>query len=113
MRNLTIHHPMKESELKEMAGRLGIPLHDIARWHLVNGPRFVTQYLGRPKGKLKRPKGTLSVGEIIQKYGIDHHALRQWRERGMPHRKIGRMIVVQQRVLDRWVKEKWGGDGGL
>ena len=100
---------MNDAQLRAMAERLNLPVQDIARWHLVNGPRFVSKNPGRPKGKLKRPRGSLSVAEIIQKYGIDRHTLTRWREQGMPHRRIGTLIVVNQRVLDTWIEEQWGG----
>ena len=34
----------------------------------------------------------------------------EWRELGMPHRRIGTLIVVNQRVLDRWIEGQWGAE---
>ena len=101
---------MKDSELRAIAERLDLPVYDIARWHFIDGQHYISKKASRPKGKLKRPKGTLSIGEIIQKYGIDRFTLSEWRRLGIPHRRIGTLIVVNQRVLDQWIEEQWGGD---
>jgi hypothetical protein len=51
-----------------------------------------------------------STAELVTRSRFDiDNSLRQWRERGMPHRVIGTLIVVKQHVLDRWIDKQWGG----
>jgi hypothetical protein len=103
---------MKDSELEAMAERLNIPAQDIARWHIIHSPRFLSKNPGRPKGKQKRPNGTLAIADIVRQYGIDHTTLQQWREQGMPHEVRGKMILIQERVLNQWIDDRWGKDEG-
>lgn len=96
---------MDEDELKEMAARLRLPLEDLERWHRVHGPKFISSTPGRPKGKVKRPKGALSIGDVIQKYGVDARTLSDWRDQGMPFRMIGSMIVFKEHDIEDWVRK--------
>jgi hypothetical protein len=63
-----------------------------------------TQAYGRPKGKLKRPKGTLSIHDIMVKYKIINRTLTRWRKMGLPCRKIGHLVVIKERDLKDWIQ---------
>ena len=84
-----------------MAKQLCIPL---ARWHLIHAPHYGTTKAGRPKGKLKRPKGTLSVRDAMDKFGVTAAELMKWRAEGMPYRTVGVMIVVKETDLKEWIE---------
>jgi hypothetical protein len=60
---------------------------------------------GRPKGKLKRPKGTLSTADVIARYGIKRKKLTEWRKQGIPHRFIGMMIVFNEKDIEHWKRK--------
>jgi hypothetical protein len=94
---------MDEDEIKAMAERLNLPVEDVRRWHVVHGPHYVSATPGRPKGKVKRPKGTLSIGDAIKKYGIDAKTLQDWRDEGMPYRVIGTMVIFKGDDLEKWM----------
>jgi hypothetical protein len=96
--------PLNNAELKSFARRLDIPLESLARWHR-EAPHFQSDNPGRPKGRRKRPKGTLSTADVIARYGIKRKILTEWRKQGIPHRFIGMMIVFNEKDIEHW-KEK-------
>ena len=98
--------PLTPAELKAMAARLHIPLQDVARWHRVEAPRYISINPGRPKGKVKRPKGTLSIRDAMDKFGVTAAALRMWREQGLPYQNVGMMIVMKETDLKKWVEKR-------
>ncbi len=89
-----------------MAARLGVPLQDVARWHRVEGPRYVSKLPGRPKGKPQRPAGTLTVRDAMVKFGITAAELRKWREQGLPYRTVGTMILMKETDLKAWIQKR-------
>ena len=93
--------PLDKATLKKIARRLDIPLEAVARWHL-ESRNFLSDNPGRPKGKLKRPKGTLSTADVITRYGIKREILTQWREQGIPHQFVGMMIVFKEKDIELW-----------
>ena len=97
--------PLDKATLKTIARRLDVPLETVARWHR-ESRHFLSNSPGRPKGKLKRPAGTLSTADVIARYGIDRKILTQWREQGIPHQFVGMMIVFNEKDIILWKNER-------
>lgn len=89
-----------------MADRLGVPVDAVSTWHKRHGPAFGTRVEGQTNAKAIRPPGTLSVGDIVTKYEISVQTLARWRREGLPHRRIGKMIVIGEAVLKEWIVER-------
>jgi hypothetical protein len=99
---------MNVAELAAFADSIGVAAETVARWHVLNWRHEPHKNAGRPKGKAKRPVGTLSVAEIARKHGIKATTLAAWRAEGLPHRRIGSMIVMDEAEVLRWMRGRNG-----
>ena len=41
---------------------------------------------------------------LIETLGISRATLSRWLERGLPHHKIGRLLLFDEDEVDRWIK---------
>ena len=104
-----MRRPMTVAELEALADNTGVAAETLARWHVLHWRHEPHKNAGRPRGKAKRPKGTIAVGDIVHKYGIKAAPLREWRERGLPFQRIASMIVVRESDLKNWIRERGAG----
>jgi len=103
-----MRRPMNVAELEALADSTGVAAETLARWHVLHWRHEPHKNAGRPRGNAKRPKGTLSVGDIVLKYGIKAATLQEWRERGLPIQRIGLMVVIEEAELRQWIRGKRG-----
>src|SRR5947207_603781 len=96
---------MNDARLRKLAEQTGIAIKKIAEWHFVHGPRYASTITGVPTGKRKRPKGMLSVGEIVLERGVPLPVLMEWRRAGLKTRRMGNMVLVRKSDLEDWLAE--------
>ena len=94
---------MEKYELLKIAQSTGIAAEQIARWHIQEGPLYVSANPGRPKGKIKRPAGCISIGDARRKYNLKTAQLQKWREEGLPTVTSGTMVAIKESELKRWI----------
>ena len=90
------------NDSREIAEALGLDATRVELWR--QGFQKMNSGGGRPpKGKLKRPRGMLSVRDCFDTYGIEPAVLSKWRKRGMPFQKDGMLILVATKILEQWI----------
>ena len=90
------------NDSREIADALGLDAVRVEQWR--QGFRKLKPGSGaRPKGKLKRRRGMLSVRDCFDTYGIKSAVLSEWREMGMPFEKDGTLILVEPKILEQWI----------
>ncbi len=96
---------MDYKDLLKIAQSTGIAAEKLVQWHHTESPYFISKNPGRPKGKLKRPKGTLSIGDARRKYDLTTEQVRLWREEGMPSVTLGTLVAIREADLKTWMKK--------
>jgi hypothetical protein len=96
---------MDYKELLKIANATGIAAEKIVHWHQAESPFFISKNPGRPKGKLKRPRGTLSIGDARRRYDLSTDQIRAWRNEGMPSLTLGTLIAIRENDLKKWMKK--------
>ena len=96
---------MNGKDIERIAQMTGIAAERIARWHFVDAPRMVHSNAGRPKGKLKRPRGMLSLGDARQKFQLTIEEMNQYRNAGLKCKKAHGMILVKETELRRFLRD--------
>ena len=97
---------MDKEDVLKLSGRTGIAAEQIVRWHLHEGPLYVSRNPGRPKGKTPRPRGFISIGDAVKKYQIKAEQIRKWRAEGLQTVTVGRMIALKESALRKLIKPK-------
>ncbi len=97
---------MDKVDVLKVSNRTGIAAEQIVRWHVHEGPLYVSKNPGRPKGKTPRPPGFISIGDAVRKYHVKADRIRQWRAEGLPTVNVGRMIALKESQLRKLIKPK-------
>lgn len=92
-----------EYELLKIAERVGIAADQVIRWNYIESPHFRSKNPGRPKGKIKRPAGCLSIGDVRKKYDLTTEQIRRLREAGMPSVTLGTLVAIRESDLKAWL----------
>ncbi len=90
---------MQSKKLRKISRMTGIALDKIAQWHFVHSPHFISKHTGRPKGKVERPEGMLSIGDIKKKYNLTNAVIARWREEGLATATFGSLILIREAEL--------------
>ena len=87
-----------DDDLKKYARNLGVDPQYLLRWR--QGFRKMNPNCnGRPKGRLSRPVGWISVGDAILKYKTTCAILQQLRRDGLSVKVDGTMILMNESEL--------------
>jgi hypothetical protein len=93
---------MDDARLRQLASQTGIPLKKIAEWHFIHGPHCESGLGGR---KQRRPKGTLSLGDIVAKHDVPMPMLQKWRSAGLKSQRKSQMVLIKEEDLVAWMQE--------
>ena len=97
---------MDKDDVLKLSDRTGIAAEQIVRWHVHEGPLYVSRNPGRPKGKTPRPAGFISIGDAVKKYQIKAEQIRKWRAEGLQTLTVGRMIAIRESELRKLIRQK-------
>lgn len=48
----------------------------------------------------------MRIKDLLAKYGISRHTYYKWIEKGMPHSKVGGVVILNEAEVEQWIKEQ-------